>query len=99
MKAAKTDDHTSNAERRKKMTDAKIDRRYPIGAEPTGDGKVHFRIWAPKAKRLEVVIEGQLGTSRGTEAPPTFAELERDAVGYFSGAIEAEAGSLYRFRL
>jgi maltooligosyltrehalose trehalohydrolase len=87
------------AERKSGMTDVKIDRRYPIGAELTGDGKVHFRVWAPKAQRLEVAIEGQLGTSRGTQAPPTFAELQREPAEYFSGAVEAKAGSLYRFRL
>src|SRR5256886_10663070 len=81
------------------MTDVKIDRRYPIGAEVIANGRVHFRVWAPKAKRLEVGIEGEWGNSRGTEAPPTFWELEREPGGYFSGALEAEAGSLYRFRL
>ena len=87
------------AERKSGMTDATIDRRYPIGAEPTGDGKVHFRVWAPKAKRLEVAIEGEWENGRGTKAPPTFAELEREPAGYFSGAVEVKAGSLYRFRL
>src|SRR6266404_4887477 len=99
MKAAKTDDHSSNAERRKKMTDAGTNRRYPIGAELIGNGRAHFRVWAPKAKRLEVVIEGEWGKSRGAKVPPTFAELEREASGYFSGVIEARAGTLYRFRL
>ena len=81
------------------MTDAKIDRRYPIGAELIGNGRAHFRVWAPKAKRLEVVIEGEWENSRGTKIPPTFADLECDAAGYFSGAINAKAGTLYRFRL
>jgi maltooligosyltrehalose trehalohydrolase len=90
---------STTADRKSGMTDLKIDRRYPIGAEPTKDGKVHFRVWGPKAQRLEVAVEGHLGKSRGSEAPPTFAELQRDAAGYFSGAVEAEAGSLYRFRL
>ncbi len=88
-----------SAERKSGMTDVKIDRRYPIGAEPTSDGKVHFRVWAPKAKRLEVAIEGEWRNGRGTKVPPTFAELEREPAGYFSGAVEAKTGSLYRFRL
>src|SRR6266404_1800634 len=99
MKAAKTDDHSSNAERRKKMTDAGTNRRYPIGAELIGSGRAHFRVWAPKAKRLEVVIEGEWENSRGTQAPSKFTELEREPSGYFSGAINAKAGTLYRFRL
>jgi maltooligosyltrehalose trehalohydrolase len=86
-----------NAKRSSAMT--KIPRCYPIGAEPIGEGQTHFRVWAPKAKRLEVVIEGKWEGSRGTKAPPTFEELEREATGYFSGAINVETGTLYRFRL
>jgi maltooligosyltrehalose trehalohydrolase len=67
------------------MTENK--RRYPIGAELIGNGLAHFRVWAPKAKRLEVVIEG------------VFHELESEPSGYFSGAVTAQAGTLYRFRL
>lgn len=64
----------------------KTKRRYPIGAELIG-GQTHFRVWAPKAKRLEVVIEGE-GHA-----------LDREVSGYFSGAVTAGAGTLYRFRL
>jgi maltooligosyltrehalose trehalohydrolase len=90
---------TSNAERKVGMTDAKIERRYPIGAELTGDGRTHFRIWAPKADRLEVAIEGEWGKSRDAKVPPTFAELARETEGYFSGSVAAKARTLYRFRL
>jgi maltooligosyltrehalose trehalohydrolase len=86
-------DRDLTAERSSGMTE--FDRRYPIGAELTGDGRVHFRIWAPKAKRLEVAIEG----SRGAKAPPTFEELERESNGYFSGSVPANAEILYRFQL
>ena len=75
------------AERSSGMSGSKIQRRYPIGAELIGDGRVHFRVWAPKAKRLEVSIEGK------------FHELQSEANGYFSGAAEAQAGTLYQFRL
>ena len=91
--------HSRNPERRDGMTDAKMERRYPIGAELVGDDRVHFRIWAPKAERLEVAIEGEWGQSRGADAPPTFVGLERESAGYFSGTVEARAGTLYRFRL
>ena len=90
---------TITAERRVGMTDAKNDRRYPIGADLRDDGRTHFRIWAPKAKRLEVAIEGELGGSRDRKVPPTFVELQREPDGYFAGAVEATAGALYRFRL
>ena len=83
------------AERSSGMSESKIERRYPIGAELRGDGRVHFRVWAPKAKRLEVAIEG----SRGAKAPSTFEELTREPSGYFSGSVKANEGALYRFRL
>jgi maltooligosyltrehalose trehalohydrolase len=87
------------AGRKRAMTDEKIDRRYPIGAELMGNGRVHFRVWAPKAERLEVAIEGEWQKSRDAKVPPTFEELQREPTGYFSGAIEAKAAALYRFRL
>src|SRR5436190_11867095 len=89
----------TTAERKSRMTDLKIDRRYPIGAEVIADRRVHFRVWAPKAKRLEVAIEGEWGNGRTNKTPPPFAELQSEPDGYFSGALEAKAGSLYRFRL
>jgi maltooligosyltrehalose trehalohydrolase len=88
-------DRSTTAERRDGMAHARIERRYPIGAELVEEGRVHFRVWAPKAERLEVAVEG----SRGTQAPPTFEELDREPNGYFSGTVEAKAGTLYRFRL
>src|SRR3954469_17356096 len=87
-------DRSASAERRSGMSGTKIERRYPIGAELAGDGRVHFRIWAPKAERLEVAIEG----SRGAKAPPRFEKLKREPNGYFAGSAVAEAGTLYRFR-
>ena len=78
---------TVTAERSSGMSETKIERRYPIGAELIGDGPAHFRVWAPKAKRLEVSIEGK------------FHELQSEANGYFSGSVDARAGKLYRFRV
>jgi maltooligosyltrehalose trehalohydrolase len=77
------------------MTDAQIQRRYPIGAEPIGNGLTHFRVWAPKAKRLDVVLE----SSPENEAKRAFYPLAAESGGYFSGAIAAEAGTFYRFRV
>src|ERR1700722_5320130 len=64
-----------------------VTRQYPIGAEPSAEG-VHFRVWAPPRKSVDVVIEG------GPTRP-----LEREASGHFSGFAAAKAGDLYRFRL
>jgi maltooligosyltrehalose trehalohydrolase len=68
-------------------------RRLPVGAEVLPGG-VHFRVWAPKRRRVEVVVEGD-------EGPRAFAlAAESGTAGYFSGLVgAARAGTLYRFRL
>ena len=65
-------------------------RRLPIGAELLSDG-VHFRVWAPNAETVDVVIEG---------AGASTYKLNSEGKGYFSGRIQsALAGTRYRFRL
>jgi maltooligosyltrehalose trehalohydrolase len=65
-------------------------RRLPIGAELTPDG-VHFRVWAPNAESLDVVIESPTESTH---------KLTSEGKGYFSGCVQsARAGMLYRFRL
>jgi maltooligosyltrehalose trehalohydrolase len=63
------------------------ERRFPIGAEIIGEGRVHFRVWAPKAREVEVVILGEN------------YRLEAEGDGYFSGEAAGRAGTLYQFRL
>jgi maltooligosyltrehalose trehalohydrolase len=59
-----------------------------VGAEVTGAG-VHFRVWAPVRKTVEVVLDGG-----GTVA------LAAEHLGYFSGiAPNARAGSRYKYIL
>ena len=68
---------------------AGVERRLAIGAE-VQPGGVHFRVWAPKRQKVEVVFEG------GRAAQP----LAREAGGHFSGFAEGvRAGARYRFRL
>jgi maltooligosyltrehalose trehalohydrolase len=63
-------------------------RSFPVGAEVTGGG-VHFRVWAPVRKTVEVVLDG------GDAIP-----LQAEDLGYFSGlAPAARAGSRYKFKL
>lgn len=63
-------------------------RRYPVGAELTNAG-VHFRVWAPIRKTVDVVILG--GHT---------VRLRAEDSGYFSGSVEgARAGSRYRYAL
>jgi len=68
-------------------------RRLPVGAECAPGGGVHFRVWAPRRRRVAVVLADGAGIERERA-------LARDDDGYFSGlAPEARPGSLYRFRL
>ena len=62
-------------------------RRLAVGAEIAHDG-VEFRVWAPKATRLDVVIDERAHA------------LTRDAHGYFAGHVAgAGAGTRYRYRI
>jgi len=70
-------------------------RRYPIGAELIGKKGTHFRVWAPKAEQLDLVIE----ESAAKNAKRTFHPLEADEGGYFSGVANVDAGACYRFRV
>ena len=70
----------------------KISRRLPVGAEAQRDGGVHFRVWAPRRERVEVILH-----AGGSQAA---VELAHEGDGYFSGSLpEAAPGSLYRYRL
>ena len=70
----------------------------PVGAEVLSEGGTHFRVWAPKRKTVEVIIEPPSGSK--SEGALVTAELEPEPGGYFSGIVrQAQAGTLYRFRL
>src|SRR5438094_3095146 len=89
-------DSRDTADRRKPcVTDPRQFRRYPIGAELIGANETHFRVWAPKARRVDLVLE----ESAAKNARRTFHPLEREEGSYFSGTANAAAGSLYRFRI
>ena len=70
-----------------------VNRRYPIGAEVIGENQTHFRVWAPKARELDLVVEQGPGSER------TFHSLHAEPNGYFCGAIGAGVGTRYRFRV
>jgi maltooligosyltrehalose trehalohydrolase len=70
-----------------------IQRRYPIGAELISPNETHFRIWAPKAKHVELVLEGGAAKDGKGIFHPLLAEED----GYFSAVANAAAGALYRF--
>jgi maltooligosyltrehalose trehalohydrolase len=77
-----------------KAANQTITRRFPIGAEIHGS-RVDFRVWAPDARRLDVVFEGPEG--QGPAGEPL--ALVADGEGCFRGAVEAAAGALYRLRI
>ena len=70
-------------------------RRLPIGAEVLGDETVHFRVWAPRRRRVALVLHR-------ADAKPNDGqriELAAEEGGYFSLAAGATAGMLYGYRL
>jgi maltooligosyltrehalose trehalohydrolase len=67
-------------------------RRYPVGAELSPNGGVHFRVWAPSRNRVEVVFEGP-----DTEGA---YPLDSEGDGYFATLLSGIGpGIRYRFRL
>ena len=73
------------------MSEKTTKRRYPIGAEIIAEGETHFRVWAPKADTLEVVLRKNGATS--------LHSLAREEGGYFAGSVECGAGARYKFRI
>ena len=62
-------------------------RRLPVGADVVTDG-VHFRVWAPRRSRVDVVI----GSAEH--------RLDAEDGGYFSGTVSsASHGTRYRYKL
>jgi maltooligosyltrehalose trehalohydrolase len=74
---------------------ALLKRRYPIGAELIGENQTHFRVWAPKAQHVDLVLE----ESAAKNAKRTFHPLEAEESGYFSGVANIGADACYRFRV
>ena len=79
-----------------------LTRRLPIGAELQPGGGVHFRVWAPLRKRVEIVFPepGAHGAPRHGGAQLPSIELDAEPNGYFSGyAPDVGAGTLYAYGL
>jgi maltooligosyltrehalose trehalohydrolase len=67
-----------------------VSRTLPIGAELT-EGGVHFRVWAPAARRLWLVLEAPVRREIALRAEPD---------GYHSLLVDdLGAGARYRFRI
>lgn len=64
----------------------------PFGAQPAAEGGVRFRLWAPDAERVTLLLEG---AQRNAEAP-----LASDGDGWREAVVrQAKVGSRYRFRI
>src|SRR5215831_7262744 len=71
------------------------DRRLPIGAEILSDRKVSFRVWAPKPKRIYLVVNDNSAKDSREEL-----RLQDEENGYFSLLTDrATVGTRYGFRL
>src|SRR6266480_3585726 len=68
-------------------------RRYPIGAEVVGENRTLFRLWAPKAREVDLVLERRPNSER------MFHSLNPELGGYFSVAVNVGAGTRYWFRV
>ncbi len=74
------------------MALSNTDRRWPIGAEYVPGSGTHFRVWAPAAKNVQVLL-------RASSLEHTLS-LEHEADGYFGGWAEhARPGDRYAFQL
>jgi maltooligosyltrehalose trehalohydrolase len=80
----------TSVEKQPATTAGTVKRRLPIGAEPQKDGTTHFRVWAPRRHKVEVVLGSKDAAG---------CELQSESNGYFAGACPARPGTLYRFRL
>lgn len=71
---------------------AAYQRRIPVGAEVQPTGGVHFRVWAPKRRKVRLIFEG-------TDAVHPL-EREPGQDGYYSTFVsDAGAGTRYRYLL
>ncbi|WP_224362218.1 malto-oligosyltrehalose trehalohydrolase [Hyalangium versicolor] len=62
-----------------------------LGARVLGNGRTHFRVWAPRRKSVDVCVSDP----GGLRCLP----LEKTSGGYFEGTHPLPAGTLYKYRL
>jgi len=60
--------------------------RGDFGARIIGQGRVEFRLWAPDARQVNVILSGQDARA-----------MDRDEVGIFSTIAECDAGVSYKY--
>jgi len=71
---------------------ATIHRNYSVGPEVLPTGGVHFRVWAPDATQVHLI----LGKPDHLEDRPSTVEMEEEGAGYWSVRVaSAQAGMWY----
>lgn len=72
-----------------------VKRCWPVGAEFVEDTKVHFRVWAPEAETVSVLVGDDEELKH-----PIIASLDPEPGGYFSKTLtDVKRGAFYRYRL
>ena len=83
---------SSGADQRIPPMTPPLTRRIPVGAE-VQPGGTHFRVWAPAAQKVELLLEERHGG-------PRVVPLDREEGGYHSTTVPgAGAGDRYRYRV
>jgi len=62
-----------------------------LGAQARVDGRTHFRVWAPRRRRVDVCLHEPAGLR--------YLPLEPTGQGYFESTYPVPVGGLYKFRL
>lgn len=71
-------------------------RKYPVGAEIIEGRGVHFRVWAPERKQMELVVKNENESDKDLKS----YDLISGEDGYFSLLVEdLREGTLYGFRI
>jgi maltooligosyltrehalose trehalohydrolase len=94
-----SDEHSGTLRRRGMSVKMEIPKRegwqLDLGAWPIGSSKVHFRVWAPRAKRVSIDLVGQ--SQLPIHLPVPMKPCER---GYFETTVLGiEPGIRYRYVL
>jgi maltooligosyltrehalose trehalohydrolase len=72
---------------------SRVSRRLAAGADVRPDGSTHFRVWAPRPRRVRLVVERTSGRCLETA-------LEPEGDGYYSALVpDVGPGDRYRFWL
>jgi maltooligosyltrehalose trehalohydrolase len=76
-------------------------RRFPIGAEYHSSGLTDFRVWAPRASGVELVVGGSLevGPAAGLGPEAQLQTMRPEPDGYWTAGCFCPPGAHYRYRI